>query len=313
MADVTRALVKERSIVRTWLMRGTLHVVAAEDVRWLLALVGPVFASANRARHAQLGLDDAVKAKGISAIGRILADRGPLTRYELVDELRRVNIGLDPRTQAPIHLIATAALNGVCCLGPERPNGEPTYVALDDWVPGRTSRSKPSLPELAHRYFLAYGPATLEDFAAWSGLPMPQARAGLAGAMPALKDVAIHGQSAFLPKGGLRQSRQHLPGVPNLRLLPAFDTYLLGYRRRDLAVSSELQRRLQRGGGWVHPAVVVDGRVVGTWKLRKAARRREVVVELEPGSRGRRTEQAVEREISDISRFLGEPVTRASS
>ena len=145
-------------------MRGTLHVVAAEDVRWLLALVGPVFASANRARHAQLGLDDAVKAKGISAIGRILADRGPLTRYELVDELRRVNIGLDPRTQAPIHLIATAALNGVCCLGPERPNGEPTYVALDDWVPGRTSRSKPSLPELAHRYFLAYGPATLEDF-----------------------------------------------------------------------------------------------------------------------------------------------------
>ena len=294
-------------------MRGTLHLVAADDVRWLLGLLGPVFSSANRARHAQLGLDTDLKAKGIKAIGRILADRGPLTRYELVDELRRLNIRLDPRTQAPIHLIAVAALNGVCCLGPARPNGEPTYVLLDDWLPQRPSRSGATLGSLAQRYFLGYGPATVEDFASWSGLPMPLARSALSEAMPGLEAVSVRGTSALLPRGRLRAWPPPKSSEPNLRLLPAFDTYLLAYRRRDLAVSPEIQRRLQRGGGWVHPAVVVNGRAIGTWRLLKSAPRREIGVELEPASGGRRLTEAVEREISDISRFLGEPLARASS
>jgi hypothetical protein len=102
-AEVAHALNEERSIVRTWLMRGTLYVVAAEDVRWLLALLGPGFARAGAARHAQLGLDDDLKARGVAAIRAILGDGGPLTRHELVAGLRRRQLVLDPKTQAPIH------------------------------------------------------------------------------------------------------------------------------------------------------------------------------------------------------------------
>src|SRR5712691_9968341 len=132
---VKRALNDERSIARTWLMRGTLHVVAAEDVRWLLQLLGPVFARAGASRHAQLGLDDDLKARGVAAIEKILTEGGPMTRYELVDRLRSQRVGLDPKSQAPIHLIGLAALQGILCLGPDRKDGGSSYVLLDDWVP----------------------------------------------------------------------------------------------------------------------------------------------------------------------------------
>src|SRR4029077_1889841 len=254
--DVDRALNDQRSIVRSWLMRGTLHVVAAEDVRWLIQLLGPVFVRAFATRHAQLGLDDDLKTRGVAAIRQILTDARPLARHELVDRLRPRHILLDPTTQAPIHLIGLAALQGVLCIGPERDDGESTYVLLDACVPRVRSTSRATaLGELARRYFAAYGPATVGDLGAWSGIAMAEARSAVTAAKARLAEVTVQGQPGFALKEQLERSTT--PAALDVRLLPAFDTYLLGYRKRDLAVPLPLQRRLQRGGGWLHPAVVV--------------------------------------------------------
>jgi hypothetical protein len=300
---IKRALNDERSIVRTWLMRGTLHVVAAEDVRWLLALLGPVFARANATRHAQLGLTDDVKARGLTAIRKILTGAGPLTRYELADRLRRRLVVLDPRTQAPIHLIGLAALQGILCPGPERDDRESTFVLLDDWVPRtRLPSRETALAELARRYIAAYGPATIEDLGAWSGLPMSDAHSAINGASAAFAEVIIQGRPGLALKQHLRLKPSTLKTA--VRLLPAFDTYLLGYRRRDLAVPPPLQRRLQRGGGWLHPAVVVNGRAVAAWSLRKSfARGGKVRVEPSEGL-DRSLRAGIEAEVKDIGRFL---------
>lgn len=300
---VNRALNSDRSIVRTWLMRGTLHVVAAEDVRWLLHLLGPVFARAGSTRHSQLGLDDDLKARGVAAIRKILTEAGPLTRYELVDRLRSHQVALDPKTQAPIHLVGLAALQGVLCLGPDRDDGESTYVLLDNWVPqARLPSREESLSELARRYFAAYGPATVEDLSAWSGLSMIDARSAVDGARVGLTEVIIERGPGFLLKGRLRLDAR--AQETDVRLLPAFDTYLLGYRRRDLAVPQPLQRRLQRGGGWVHPAVVVNGRAAAAWSLRKSGSRADRVL-VEPSEPLPRTVRAgINEEVTDIARFL---------
>ena len=288
-------------------MRGTLHVVAAEDLRWLLHLLGPVFVRAGATRHAQLGLDDALKSRGVAAVRTILTDTGPLTRYELVDRLRKRNIKLDPKSQAPIHLIRLAALEGILCLGPDRDDGEATYVLLDDWVSPAPARSRESaLAELARRYFAAYGPATVEDLAAWSGLPLPEARSAVIGAMPALQEVMIQGRPGLASKKRLRPPA--MPAAVAVRLLPAFDTYLIGYRSRDLAVARPLQRRLQRGGGWLHPAVVVDGRAVAAWTLLKSGSRDQV--RIEPfASLGAVIDGGIEAEVRDIGRFLNRSLT----
>jgi hypothetical protein len=303
VSTINLALNDNRSIVRTWLMRGTLHVVAADDVRWLLHLLGPVFARAGARRHAQLGLNDDLKARGLAAIRTTLAETGPLTRYELVDRLRKRRVVLDPKTQGPIHLIALAGLMGVVCLGPDRKDGDSTYVLLDDWVrKARMPSRETALVELARRYFAAFGPATVDDFSAWSGLPMNEARSAVSGARTALADMVVRGQLALVLK-------QHLPlkAAPvksDVRLLPAFDTYLLGYRRRDLAVPAPLQRRLQRGGGWLHPAVIVNGRAVAAWSLRRSGSRGgPVMIEsfepIRPAVRA-----GFEAEVADIGRFL---------
>jgi Winged helix DNA-binding domain len=308
-SDVNRALVDDRSIARTWLMRGTLHLVAADDIRWLVQLLGPVFARAGATRHAQLGLDDDLKTRGVAALRRILADAGPMTRYELLDRLRLRGILLDPKTQAMIHLIGLAAMQAVLCLGPERNDGESTYVLLDDWVPpAGTPTREAALAELARRYFAAHGPATVDDLSAWSGLAMAEARSAVTGAKGSLTDVTIQGQPGFVLKDRLRQVTA--PATRQARLLPAFDAYLLGYRRRDLAVAPALQRRLQRGGGWLHPAVVVNGRAVAAWSLRKSGSRGDLRVELEPtGPLTRAIRAGIEAEVADIGRFLDRPVT----
>jgi Winged helix DNA-binding domain len=306
-SDVNRALNDDRSIVRSWLMRGTLHVVAAEDLRWLVQLLGPVFARAGATRHAQLGLDDDLKTRSVAALRRILADAGPLTRHELVDRLRDPGITLDPKTQAAIHLIQLAALQGILCLGPERDDGESTYVLLDDWVPRvRMPSRETALGELARRYFAAYGPATVEDLSAWSGIAMGEARSAVTGAKSSLTEVTIQGQPGFVLKDRLK--RMTPSSTKQVSMLPAFDAYLLGYRRRDLAVPPVLQRRLQRGGGWLHPAVVVSGRAVATWSLRKSGGRGELRAE-PSGPISRAVRAGIEAEVADIGRFLDLNVT----
>ncbi|MDQ6711060.1 MAG: winged helix DNA-binding domain-containing protein [Candidatus Dormibacteraeota bacterium] len=307
--DLERALNQERSIGRSWLMRGTLHLVAAHDLRWMLALLGPGFARASAGRQAQLGLDEATRASGIRALQRILAGSGPLIRAELLAGLRRRGIRIDPTSQALIHLIRLAALQGVLCVGPNRSDGEATYVLLDDWLPAEPAISRDAaLPELARRYFRAYGPAGVADLAAWSGLSIGDARLATAGAQAALTEVTVAGEPALMATARLRlPEREHRP---NVRLLPAFDTYLLGYRRRDLAVSPVLQRRLQRGGGWIHPAVLLDGRVIAAWQLHRSGSPAQVRLDTaEPLSRAVRT--ALKAEVAHLGRYLELPVTTA--
>jgi hypothetical protein len=305
--DVSRALVQDRSIVRTWLMRGTLHLVAADDFGWLQGLLGPIFAAGNRARLTQLGLDPELKQRGVAVLRRVLSN-GPLTRYQIVDRLRHAGINLDAKSQAPIHLIQQAAFQGVLCLGPDQ-DGEPAYVLVDDWI-GQV-RPRPldaALGEMARRYFTAYGPATVEDLVTWSGLPVGQARRALEVGRHGLQEVKVRGQSAFVPTNRLAGWRRRSAAAPAVRLLPAFDTYLLAYRSRDLAVPAALQRRLQRGGGWLHPAVLVDGRAIGAWTLARAARQARIVIE--PYERlNDQMRSGIEGEVADIGRFLDLPIS----
>lgn len=270
---VRRACDDERSVVRTWAMRGTLHMVTAEDVGWLVALLGPIFARAGRGRRLQLGLDDDLCARGVDALRTVLAD-GPLPRAELVRRLAPAGVVLDPRSQAPAHLVAYAALQGVVCRGPDLRGDEPTYVLLSDWVGAQpVVAPEGALAELARRYAQGYGPAEPEDFAAWAGIGLRRARTVFRPVAPA--DVGEE---------------------PGVRLLPAFDNYLLGYRERAFALDPRFASRVQAGGGWIRPVVLVDGRVAGTWRQQRGAVVMEPFADLDPA--------VVEDEIADIGRFL---------
>ena len=295
--DVRRAREDERSIVLTWAMRGTMHLVATEDVGWLLALLGPLFIAKNARRYRELGLDGEVRAEATATIHEALAARSPQTRPELAATLSARGIPVEG--QAIAHLVRHAALEGVICFGPRR-GATPTYVLLRDWVrPGPALETEHALAELALRYLGAFGPATVEDLASWSGLPMAQARAAMQIIADRLDEVEMAGAPAWmLPQ------RDAPPAERAVRLLPSYDTYLLGYRRRDLIVAESHASRVHPGGGQIKPTLVVDGRAVGVW--RSIRRRGTVTIAVEPFEPlDADILPALEDETRDVGRFLG--------
>jgi hypothetical protein len=300
-AHVKRAIEEERSIVRTWAMRGTLHLVATEDLGWMLSLFGPVFSKATRRRRLELGLDDQMSDKAVQLIDQILADSGPLTRAELAKQLEIHRI--PTAGQAIAHAIGYAALQGVLCFGPDR-NGKPTYVRLDDWIkrPSAPPQDE-ALAELARRYLNAYGPATTADLASWSGLPMSQVKAAWNSIAGELLEVELDGNPAWILQSHAAWLEERPPQIPIVRLLPAYDIYLLGYQSRDLILDPKYARRVHPGGGLIRPSLLVDGRIFGTWKLNKRRTHTELLVEpfetLTPS-----VYSGLEAEITDLSHFL---------
>src|SRR3954469_21146922 len=286
--DVERALVEERSIVRLWAMRGTIHLVPSEDAAWLVDLLGPLAIPGSMRRLAQLGVPPQAVPHAIDLIRDTLAEHGPLTRAELMEPLGRA--GITTEGQAAAHLPGIAALRGLVVNGPNR-GGKPTYVLRDDWLGHDLPRlaRDDAVEELVRRYLRAFGPAEPEDFARWSGLPLRDARAGWA---------ATGGAAGA---GGTDAVEQPAPAeptardAPSVRLLPAFDTYLLGYRSRDFCVDPANARAVWPGGGIVRPTVVVDGHCAGTW------RRSGADAEIEPFP-GERFDAAAE--VEDVRRFL---------
>jgi hypothetical protein len=301
-ADVRQAIEGDRSIIRTWVMRGTLHLVAAEDLDWMLSLFGPVFSRGTQRRRLELGLDDQTSDKAVQLIDQILAVSGPLTRAELAKQLEAHDI--PTAGQAIAHAIGYAALQGVLCFGPGR-NGKPTYVRLEDWIkrPLSTPSQDEALPELARRYLNAYGPATTADLASWSGLLMPQVRQAWGSIADELLEVEIDGRPTWMLQTHADRLDQKPPKDPIVRLLPAYDTYLLGYKSRDFMLDPAYARRVHPGGGLIRPTLLVNGRIEGTWKLMKQGKHQEVVIEsFEKLTAAVR--DGVEEEVKDLSRFL---------
>ena len=296
-AAVDAALTSERSLVVAWLARGTLHLVAAEDHAWLLGLTAPAQEASAQRRLAQLGVTPDRAERAVGVIEQALASDGPQTRAELAGRLEAA--GLPTHGQALPHLLGVAARRGVTVLGPVRDDGTQAFALTRDWLGAAPSlplageRRDVALAELARRWLAAHGPATAADLAAWSGLSLRDARAGLA----AVDTRAIAGELVDVG------DRPRAPHRIAPRLLGAFDPYLLGWKVRGFAVAPQHARAVHPGGGILRAVATGDGLVVGTWTLRRrsggVAVRVEPFAEPLPPPLGR----ALEAEAADVARF----------
>lgn len=265
-ADVA-ASITDRAVVRAWLMRGTIHMVAADDLRPFLAVLGPVNLAAGRRRREQLNLTDKLCARAMDALPTILAGGRAMTRAEIVAELADHGVVIDLKSQQPPHLLAYAANSALICRGPDAARDEPTYVLLNDWLKPAAAEKpdrEAALTRLATGYFAAYAPATTADLAAWSGLAAADAKAAVALVRDSLEEVDHDGLTLLLP----RDAAEPAPPERPHRLLARFDPYLLGHRSRELILSREFAKRVNAGGGMIAQTMLDAGRVVGTWSAR---------------------------------------------
>jgi hypothetical protein len=261
--DIEGALA-DRSIVRTWPMRRTLHFVAAADVRWMIDLLGPRLIVGAAGRLRALGIDDPTIGRARRVLLKRLAGGTALARAEVYQVLERNKISV--ADQRGIHILWRLAQEGLLCFGP-REGKKQTFVLLDEWLPGERQRwaREEALAELARRYFTGHGPATAADFAWWSGLKLSDARHGVHLAGEHLHEATVGGQRHWF---GKHASASPAASRARAYLLPAFDEFLVAYADRSAAVEPAHTIRVNTGGGILKPTIVVDGFVVGTWKRR---------------------------------------------
>jgi hypothetical protein len=252
------AAIAEGRVIRTHVFRGTWQYVAREDVRWMLDLVGARLIASWAPGFRRHGLDARMLGRCAERWAKALAGGRQLTRPEMAAVLTRGRIAAASRLS---YILGYAELAGVIASGGRRGN-QPTWALLDERVPpSRPPSRDEALAEVARRYFQSRGPATVYDFAWWTGLGLGQAREALALAQGSLISERVDGEAYWLVDGKAASRRS-----PSVHLLPAFDEYLVGYRDRSAVLDLAHVRKVNAGGGMLSPAVVVDGRIVGTWR-----------------------------------------------
>jgi hypothetical protein len=298
-ADVTRARVEDRSLLRTWVMRTTVHLIPTDDAGWWLPIFEPGIEKWSRRRLEQLGMPAGQEDKALRVIAKALADEGPLTRPEAAE--RAVEAGVELNEHTRLHVIGLAVTSGIACLGPDR--GKTTcLVRREDWIgkPPPFDRDR-ALAELARRYIRAFAPATDRDFAYWSGLPLRDVRAGLESISKEIEEVRVGDETMLAPRGGLPR----LPAMGQVRMLGNFDTYLLGWKDRAFSVASEHATHVKEGGGgWIRPVILEDGIVVGGWRSSRKNDRLEISLNL-PRAERERLGEKIDVEVADLARFEG--------
>jgi hypothetical protein len=257
-SDIDKAIADKR-LVRTWALRGTLHILAAADVYWILSVVTPVILARYKPQFKKLDLDDADFAKIHHCLIQLLQGGKQLIRKELFDGLEQNNIstgGLKGNM-----LLYKAGWLGIICLGPMR-GKQDTYTLLEEWLP-----KPPPLPQeealakLAQRYFQSHGPATLQDFISWSGLSITEGRKGFELIKGTLTQIEVNNQLYWMT--GKSSASNKFDN--NIYLLAGFDEYMLGYKDRSLIQDAADTKNVILPNGIFKPIIIKNGKTIGTW------------------------------------------------
>jgi len=304
--EVRDALEQERSLVKTWAMRGTLHLLTADDLPLYVAVLGPRWDDPGGAWLRGYGVTKKQYDALLESVPRALGAR-PKTREQLADEIAEL-AGAELRERVLSGwgaLLKPSARRGDLCFGPNRGRNV-TFVRPDRWLRGfRRVDTEEGRREIVRRFLGAYGPATADDLGRWLGFRGAEPKRMLQAIEDELVEVESAGSPAWLLAGDLAE----LKGAPRpktVRLLPAFDPYVVGFRPRGLLVDPAHEPRIFRPQAWFSPVVLVDGRAVGIWERER--RRRRLEVRIEPFSRlSATTRRAIAQEADRLGEFLDTP------
>jgi hypothetical protein len=257
--DVETAL-NQGKILRTHVMRPTWHLVAAEDIRWMLQLSGERIKSSSASRDRSLEINEKLYSECNRLIGKTLENNNHLTRRELALELSKAGVAVN--TSRMVHFMMRAEIEGIVCSGVDRGNRQ-TYALIDERVPPvKPLYRDEALATLATKYFRSHSPASLQDFVWWSGLSVSDAKQAVQLIQAELFTLRFRESSLFV-----HQSYSKKTASPDVfHFLPAFDEYVIAYRDRTSILEAEYQQKAFSKNGIFHPVIVSNGKITGTWQ-----------------------------------------------
>lgn len=305
--DVEQAIA-DKSIIRTWTQRGTLHFVAPENVRWMLDIVGPRLLSGLKGMHAKLKLTDNDFTESSKIINKTLKGGKHITRDGLKQLL--ISKGYGAGMLQYNQILLYAALTKQICLGP-RVGKEHTFVLLDEWVPAvKPIKREEALGKYAQMYFQSHAPATIADFAWWAGITLADAKIGFEQIKDSLVSEVVNGETYYFSPSLIEEGAglsRHLSsgGEASVFLLPSFDEFLIAYKERSISLNPKYNKVVMGiGNGLFAPIVVVNGIVQGTWK--RTLKKDTVQVEILPFTKfNTDVKKAIKLQAEQYAGYLG--------
>ena len=303
--DDLEAAFDSGAIVRSWTMRGTLHIVPAEDLGWMLSLTADRTRTAIARESRQLGISESEYDRGADVIAQHVAEHGPATRSDAVATLDRAGVG--GGGESAYRYIRGAALRRLVAWGPMR-GRQPLLVAAP--VGPELERDE-ALARFITTYLRGHGPATVRDFAWWSGLTLTDARTARAAAGAALQTFGSDDDAMLITADAPPAAAAETPSGGQrigVRVVPAWDEYVLGYRDRGHVLPDRFAPRVSPSGNGVFlPAILSEGRVVGTWT--QSIDKTGLHAAADPFERLTAAERrGFEKAVAELARFLGVPM-----
>jgi hypothetical protein len=307
-ADIQAALYKSRTLVKTSLMRQTLHLIPIADFSIYINALKRSRVEALRRIMSRFD----IAPKEADAMTQVIIDAlraGPMTQPELMEQIiPKVGKKLRKYIELAwsIQVFRLALVEGLICYGPEK-SKKATFVRVDQWLPEqKTVDEQEAKQVLLRRYLRAYGPATLQDFSRWAGMPMQEAKAVWMPLEEELVEVDIEDKKGWLLHEDYRQLANSDLDDRILHLLPHFDPYLLGHADKNHLVEAQNYKRVYRNQGWISPVVLLNGRIIGVWSYTR--RGKQLSLEIEPFEKFPKLIHArIEEEVASLGDFLEAP------
>ncbi|SHK87390.1 Winged helix DNA-binding domain-containing protein [Chitinophaga jiangningensis] len=295
--------INQAKIIRTWVFRGTLHLMVPEDIRWMTPLVKDRLQQRLKAPEKALNVDPA----GYPKIYKLLQQEMKGGRQLLKSEIETLITGHKFNRNYMQYLLLRASLEGIICHAPMR-GKQFTFTLLDEWSPGtNTITTEAALGMLATRFFTSHGPATVADFMTYAGITQKEANVGLEIARPSLDNITLDKVVYWCGKGWLKSPK----AVPQALLLPAFDEILVAYKDRSAITPAAHKGKAMTINGIFHPIMLLDGQLTGLWK--RTIVKDGVDIELQPFHLLKKTEkQAFEAACHHYANFMELPLRQVT-
>jgi hypothetical protein len=287
--------INKGEIIRTHVLRPTWHLVSANDIYWMLELTAPHIRSSLKSRHKELELDEKLLTKAYVLLEKALSGGKNLLREDLFALLEKTKIITS--SQRGIHILLMAELNGLIGSGPKTGNQQ-SYALLEERVPKKkTLNREQALATLAQQYFTSHGPATLQDFAWWSGLPTGDVKKGLELIKDDLKSSTILSQTYWY------SGSASVPKNKSAFLLPAYDEFIISYKDRTPSLPLENHSKTISSNGIFRSVIVLNGQVIGLWK--RTIKKDKILIEPDYFKSPNKTEkELIEKASEDLGKFL---------
>lgn len=305
-SEVENALWQKRTLVKTSLMRQTVHLIPTDEFQVYIAALRPSRVTAVLRVMARCGIERE-EGEALTPLIMDALSAGPLGRVAIADEVRpKVSKRMRSWMEKVWSIVRLPVSEGLVCYGPGEGN-KVTFIRVDQWLPKLKAKVlSPAEAQCAlmRKYLRAYGPATLRDFSHWSGIPMQEVKPLPAALAADLTEIPGETKNSFLLREDAVVLAKASRNESSVRLLPLFDPYLLAHHEKDHLLAARHYKRVYRNQGWISPVVLVDGEVVGVWSHN--LQNKNLQVRIEPfGKLSKSARAGIDLEAESLAAFFG--------